>query len=629
MSSSFLESLENADLAIFFPNQSTTNIRDLFVYPELQVLKSSVKKELGVINGSELLSLLEKGNRWLISGDDQSGKTTFSKVLFLDSFSHGYTPILINGEKIKSSSLEKLLPGLLSDMYPGIENDIFLSREDLVLIIDDLSKSTINESSKRRLIESINDTFDRVIIVAGESFQFAAPDFPSLDTYERAEVIPFGHYCRNQLIDRWVNLELGEEVDEAQIYKREDELKTNVNALVRRNIVPAKPVYILMIINAFNLTRARSYDLTSYGHCYEYLIYQALDKARIKKSSDIEQYFNFLSELGKSVLDSGSNSLSKEDGEEFFRYYSDKFIATDLNKMVTTLIEASILEREGDNLCFKYRYLFYFFASKNLSDTLHRGDSAKRTISKLIETLHLEKSSNIVLFLSHHSKDPWILEEIMYSIMDIFPEEKEATLEAKSLQFLKDFTDSIPDIVLERRDAREERQNQDIRRDEIDRKHDFSSSEKEDIEDIDDEEISIFARKVEKAFRSTEVCGQILRNRMGSLEKESLEFLYGESATVLLKFLHIILETSRFIQEEGLRSIESALYKSPDSTDDEISRQARKFYMELNYGLIFAILRKISFSLGSEAGRQIYVKVAKEKKTPALSLIQRDHGASV
>lgn len=146
-----------------------------------------------MINGSELLSLLEKGNRWLISGDDQSGKTTFSNVLFLDSFLHGYTPILINGEKIKTSSLEKLLPDLLSDMYPGIESDSFLSREDLVLIIDDLSKSTINESSKRRLIENINETFDRAIIVVGESFQFAAPDFPSLDTYERVEIIPFGY----------------------------------------------------------------------------------------------------------------------------------------------------------------------------------------------------------------------------------------------------------------------------------------------------------------------------------------------------------------------------------------------------------------------------------------------------
>lgn len=470
----------------------------------------------------------------------------------------------------------------------------------------------------------MNEVFSRVIIFSGESLQFAAPDFPSLDNYEKIEMVPFGHYCRNQLIDRWVALELGEEVNESQIYKREDELKTHVEALVRKNIVPAKPVYILMIINAFNITVSRRYDLTSYGHCYEYLIYQALDKAQIKKSSDIDQHLNFLSELGKAVLDSGCSSLSEEKLTQFYKYYDTNFIVTDIEKVVDNLTRASILEKRAGKLRFKYRYLFYFFASKNLAETLHEGDSAKETIVKLIETTHLEKSSNIVLFLSHHSKDPWILERISSSITNIFPNEEEATLEPESLQFLRDFANSIPDLVVEHRDAREERRKQDIRKDEIERSHDTVAydEQEDDIDPLEREDASTIVKRLEKAFRSTEVCGQILRNRIGSLEKNRLKLLYAESAAVLLQLLNIILETSKVVQEEGIRSIESSLRHAPSLTDEEIALQAKNLYMEINYLLIFAVLRKLSFSLGSESGRQIYEKVAGEKNTPAFMLIQ-------
>ncbi|MEL7071549.1 MAG: hypothetical protein AAGN15_23270 [Cyanobacteria bacterium J06581_3] len=314
--------------------------------------------------------------------------------------------------------------------------------------------------------------------------------------------------------------------------------------------------------------------------------------------------------------------MNEEELADFFTQYLKRFVTTDKDKMVNALVKASILERRADNLRFKYRYLFYFFASMNLADTLHRDNAAKETISGLIDTIHLEKSSNVVLFLSHHSKDPWILDEILYSIIDIFPEEHEATLETESLRFLKDFVDSIPEIVIESRDPHQERRKQDARRDIAERQQEETLIDEEETNLETEEKASALVKKIEKVFRATEVCGQILRNRIGSLERESLELLYDESITVLLKLLNIVLETSRCLQEEGLRSIKQALRQAPDATDEEITKRARTFYMELNYALIFAILQKISFSLGSDSGKEIYDSVAQDKKTAAVNLVQ-------
>lgn len=622
----FEKSAEDSGLGLLYPDQSQTHIESLFVYPELQTLRRLSERAITVMNGSLLLPRLAEVQKWLIFGDDQSGKTTFSKKLFLDAFSHGYTPLLIDGSSIKSSDLEKIISSVASDIYPGVQINDLLDREDLVCIIDDFSKSPINESAKKRLINSLDDTFHRVIIIAEESFQFGISDFPCFDDYEKVKILSFGHVCRSELINKWVDLELGEEIHESQLWKRKDELRTHVDALVRKNIVPSRPVYILMIIQSFNLVKTRSFELTSYGHCYQYLIYQALERTRIKPS-EFGQYLNFLSELGRAILDSRSEFLDEEGLKKFFTQYLKKFVTTDKDKMVDALIEASILERGEGHIRFRYRYLFYFFASKNLAENLHRDDSAKSTISHLISTIYTEKSSNVVLFLSHHSKDPWILDEILYSMIDIFPEEKEATLEADSLQFLKDFTNSIADVVIESRDVRQERRKQDVKRDILEREQeealldDKNTEEDSEIAETE-EELSIFMRKIEKTFRTTEVCGQILRNRIGSLERENLELLYNESITVLLKFLNIVLETSKVLQEEGIRLIESALRNSPDASDEEITKRARTFYMELNYALIFSVLQKISFSLGSDTGKEIYKSVAQEKDNAAVHLVQ-------
>ena len=187
-------------------------------------------------------------------------------------------------------------------------------------------------------------------------------------------------------------------------------------------------------------------ELTSYGHCYQHLIYQALDRARVK-STEIDAYLNVLSELGKTILSSPSERLDDEKLDDFFRQYSISFLPIDRSKVIKDLVNSYILKETEQGLEFRYRYLFYFFAAKNLADSLHQGNDSKNKVQELIDTIYLEKSSNIILFLTHHSKDPWIIDSILYSIMEIFPEEKEANLDAGSLSFLDEFIKEIPDLI--------------------------------------------------------------------------------------------------------------------------------------------------------------------------------------
>lgn len=487
----------------------------------------------------------------------------------------------------------------------------------MVCIIDNLSKSNLNKKAISKLIAQLNSIFSRTIIIAETAFIFIAPDFPELDDYKKLKILPFGNVRRSELIEKWVELESIEEVDDQQIWAKKDELRLHVDSLVRKNIVPAKPFYILTLLQSFETMTSQRLELTAYGHCYQYLIYQALERVHVKQD-EIDTYFNVLSELGGAILESSSESLDESDLDTFFNKYSNNFLPVDQDKVIKDLVDSFILEEKDNVLKFRYRYLFYFFAAKKLSESLQKGEQSKKTIQELINKIHLEKASNIVLFLTFHSKDPWIIDEILISVMDIFSDEQALTLEAGTLSFIQDFVKEIPDLVLEERDARQERLKHDRKKDIIEEQEEARNSYLD-----ENQEQSELIEKVNKACRAIEVCGQIFRNRIGSLERSYLELIYEESLSVSLRLLNVLIKFSESLKEESIRKINKIIEQNKNIPDSKIIRNIKHFYLGINYMVILTMLYGISFSIGSSKGREIYIKVTENKKNPALQLIQQ------
>ena len=608
----FKDFIENMEMEFVHRNREHVSLDDLFVFPDLKILNESLNENRPHISGE---NLWECGDRILILGDEQSGKTTLAKKLFLDALSRGFLPLLINGSKLKYSDIEDQIPKIVSEIYISLSAKELLQNPNLICIVDDMSACKLSKKFTSSLIERLNTIFPRTILLAEESYRFVAPDFPELDEYKKLEILALGYVRRSELIRKWVELGLTEEVDDQLILSKIDDLSLHVGSLVRKNIVPPKPIYILMLLQSVETAIPQKFDLTSHGHCYQHLIYQALERVHVKQS-DVDAYLNILAELGGAILDSSSECLDSSNLNEFFQDYSKKFLPIDQNKVIQDLIRSSILVESDNGLKFRYRYLFYFFAAKKLADSLHRGDAAKQKIQNLVNTIHLEKASNIVLFLTHHSKDPWILDQILYSVMEIFSTEKEATLEAGSLSFLHDFIKEIPELVLENRKAQQERLKLDQQKDIVE-----YHEEKDNDENLEADPAEFMA-KVNKVFRATEVCGQILRNRLGSLERGSLELIVEETLSVSLRFLNIFLKWADLVKEESVREIRKMLDQNPNLSNTKIEDKAESFYLALNYAFIFVMLQKVAFSLGSARGREIYIKVAQDKNTPASSLIQ-------
>ncbi|MEQ8753970.1 MAG: hypothetical protein RID09_10695 [Coleofasciculus sp. G1-WW12-02] len=138
LSNDFQEFLENTGIKFAHRNREHISLNDLFVYPDLIIKKESLEKPPFNIPGEKLW---KHGNRLLILGDEQSGKTSLAKRLFIDAISSKYLPLLIEGGSIKFSSLEEQIAKLVETTYSFITAKEFLQRDNLVCIIDDISKN--------------------------------------------------------------------------------------------------------------------------------------------------------------------------------------------------------------------------------------------------------------------------------------------------------------------------------------------------------------------------------------------------------------------------------------------------------------------------------------------------------
>lgn len=609
----FKKILENTSIKFTHGSKENIVLSDLFVFPPLKNLNDSTSEENLLVTKEELWDYDDK---IIIFGEEQSGKTSLANHLFLKAHQKGYMPLLFDEESMGSSNVRDLVEKRVKYIYGANCFDRFDLQERKICIIDNFS-SKLNPKALNNLVKNLHDYFQNIILIAQDSFNFITPDFPILSDYRKIEILHFGNEHRSYLVEKWIELGYEETDKTSDYFKKKDQLSHHVNSLVRRNSVPAKPFFILLLLQGFEMAKPQGYELSSQGHCYQYLIYQALEYAHIKQV-DFDTYFNFLTEMGGKFLDCSSLVMDKNALNEFLEEYKESYLIPDIKKVVDDLINSSILIEVEAGIKFRYRYLFYFFAAKKLADSLHKGESTKGRIRQLVKTIHLEKSSNIILFLTHHSKNEWILDEILNSIIEIFSTEQEATLETESLLFLQDFIKQVPDLVLEQREAKNERLNQDRQHDSIERKYQVSSEDDLEI-DVNPENLM---SKINKIFRSIEVCGQILRNRIGSLEKKSLESIVDESFSVSMRFLNLALKINSCLKEEVIKEIRNLLEQHPTVPEKKLSHQAQQIYLALNYWLILGVINKVAFCMGSDKGREIYINVANTRNSPASRLIQ-------
>ena len=232
----------------------------------------------------------------LIAGEDQSGKTSLCKKLFIDFRSKNFVPIYLSDKgQGYVGKIEKQLSTAYSSQYETNFNFENLDKTRVVLIVDDFHKAR----NKERLINGLAD-YPQLIVIVDDIFCLNIKDESLINSFQRYKIEEFAPLQRDELIRKWINLADSDSVtpeSRNSLYRNVDKKTELVNSTlgksIGRGIMPSYPFFILMVINTYETFSTRfEQEITSQGHCYQALIYIYLRKQNVK-NDDIDTYLNF------------------------------------------------------------------------------------------------------------------------------------------------------------------------------------------------------------------------------------------------------------------------------------------------------------------------------------------------
>ena len=534
-------------------------IEDIFIYPDLinyDDVKEYNKKE----NSENIIDDIYENSKILIAGEGQSGKTTLCKKAYDDLLKKRFVPVYINikpNEYAETISIK--IKRAFEEQYESMTyNEISPNR--IIPIIDDFHLNQRKEKYIKELSKFVNQ-----IVIVDDIFRMNFRDENLIKDYSLFRIKEFNPALRNELIKKWTQLtdkKNGSTNTQNQVYQNIDHTTELVNTALGKvlgsGIMPSYPFFILSVISTYDtLEKPLDQEITSQGYCYQALIFLSLRKQGVK-NDEIDTYINFLTEFAFNLFKEKSNELPIDKFNSFMKIYLNKFnFPIKQEILLSKLQNGHLINLDScNNFSFYYQYIFYYFVAKYLAEHCEQN---KSEIDQIVNNLHKNENAYIAIFISHHSKSIYVLDEIILNAMNLFEKYEPATLNKNELTFFDEQIDLIIKEVLPPSMHTPEKER--TKRLELQNNVEEHKETTEEEDNVDAEnELSIELRR---SVKTVEVMGRIIKNRAGSLEKEKLILVFEEAMKVHLRALTSFFELIKIKkgQEAIIKFISSRLEK--------------------------------------------------------------------
>ena len=255
----------------------------------------------------------------------------------------------------------------------------------------------------------------------------------------------------------------------------------------------------------------------------------------------------------------------------------------------------------------------------------------KENINRILSNLHMDENAYITVFITHHTKSNYLLEELLLNAEILFEKHLPATLDTEEVSFFDKHEDEIVKAILpsfghnsidERKKILEEKSRQEEARKDVN----------EEVDNNLDEESNELVTNLRRSIKTVEVMGLIIKNRSGSLDKQKIEYIYEQGMKVHLRivksFINLIREEKAekefidFLTERINKAIEEK--ENKQLSIDKIEKLVRKIYWNLNFGVLHGFTTKAIHSLGSSNLLNISQAVSENLRMPSAFII--NHG---
>ncbi|WP_454879773.1 metallophosphoesterase [Sphingobacterium detergens] len=582
--------------ANFTHRSKTLTLDDIYVAPYLEQFSLSDEEEKGVSFKSENILnkiLSNEVKNTIIIGEENSGKTSFCKKIFLGALElDNIVPLFIKGRDIKGVTVADINNLIRREFRKQYKVNVDLNSKNVIVIIDDFNNNKLPQKSKKNFVINLQSLGYQTVITWDEYFTLSEMLESMITTVEVYEILKFGSRKRLELIRKWIDLIEDEfEDDQAKEFQIKELLKI-VNSVIGKNLIPSLPIYILTILQASELNSTTNFEQSTFGHYYDVLIRSALGQ-KIKANAEIEKFYSYLTELSFWLYNRETIEIDEDQFINFHKYFVEKYrIQLSFRDTVAILEDCNLIQKNIGLYKFKYKYIYFYFIGKYFSDNIDNDEDIKSKVTELSNKLYQTESANIYIFLSHHSKSKFIINQILQRSKELF-----------DCELVMGFNSDINEINgLIKEAAGRIELDKSLTSVELEGENSADFEHEEYVSKIDTKEGIDSISKINKAFKTIEILGSIIKTRYASLtganKTELIEELYKlglRSVTFLFKTL---LEGEDYIKKE----IIDLIRKDPNSalTSREREELAKQFMFNLLYMVSYSIFKRISSSISSK-----------------------------
>ncbi len=606
------------------------NLKDIFVYPKLKCYDGEEVSHK--FDSERFKNEIIKFNKVIIAGENQAGKTTLCKVLFQIYRNLNFIPIYLEDEnKYLGNPIKKLEKAFL-EQYDSENFDNFDIKR-VVPIVDNFHFAKYQE----KYIEQY-ESFKFQVLIVDDIFGLNIKNQALIKEYSKFKIREFTALERNDLIKKWIQVKEDSQIQmnpnhfQQSIDDKTEKIENSLGIIFGKGIMPSYPFFILTILAAQDTQKPLDSEITSQGHCYQALIYLYLRKEGVD-NEQIDIYSNFLTELAFWIFDKHNGSgIDNDEFQKFLEHYLANFnMPIPIEIVIKTLANVNICKFDTLNqFNFCYSYIYYFFVAKYLSEHL---ESKKEIINRILSNLHKDEYAYITVFIAHHTKSNYLLDELMLNAEILFEKYTPASLSTKEISFFDKHEDKIIQAILPsyQHDTEAERKKMLIEKSEIEefkQDNDSTDSKKE-----DDQNSSDLLSNLRLSIKTVEVMGQIIKNRSGSLDLKRLEYIFEQGLKVHLRILSSFIEVIKDekteqvivdLMKERINQIIEQQDNNKDLSIEKIEKLVRAIYWNLNFGVLHGFITKAIHSLGSVNLLNISQNVSDSEKSPAAFIV--NHG---
>ena len=423
----FNDFINDAGIQIKPAGRESLTLRDIYVFPDLDILSpgrlTGAGPRGGRINSSVFADPMAAGGGALVCGPGDSGKTSLLKVLARSYLDAGFLPVYADGkvlpiprpEETSEFFLGKYRSQYTAESYELIEGEPLEKR---ILLLDNADRIKAGSAELGSFLLGLRTRFGAVILTASNPPEFAdLPEgmsvFGAPEGYAVCGIEELGHEIRKELISKWTGSVQAE--DEKAAAQRKDRLMGAVDTVLGRNLVPSYPVFVLTILQMADSEDPSGPSASSYGQYYEYLITKSLKDAAGRES--LPFFIRLLSELAYRMFSRSSRWISEEHIETLAGDVSVDFPnpPEGTGTVITALLESETLAGRDSGYEFRHGYAYHYFAALYFSRNLHE-ERVREEVKRLSGRLDEEECANIMLYLTHLSADPFLLEQIARNV---------------------------------------------------------------------------------------------------------------------------------------------------------------------------------------------------------------------